>query len=511
MALRMPHFSVFSHLSSPKVEEYRRVLEAFAAARSAFVIHLRPFEIARATGFCEEALEAMLEQLVEWGNLDHSRDHVDAASIQEFYRVKWLYQLSARGEAAERALLIFEESLHQKGELQTAALREIIEYLEAIHRLLDDGQVPDFAKLLQQYDHLNNRFENFTVQAQRFMQFLQGTIELHGLSLEDFLDYKDRLIDYLQRFVGELITSTNEIERKLTALERAHVRACFPGLARQARIDALDPSDPEELAADQRRREGRWDGLRRWFLGSADGHSQAETLRARAREAIPALLVALQSFHDQRETGSDRRRDWRQLAHWFAEMPDDAMAHRLWQVAFALAPARHLRVNDETLRHRDQSDEGPRTSWLAAEPMWLEPQLRKSGRAPQAGRGPEMVDLSREREFLRRLAEEENSQIERAHALLVRDTPLHLSDFETLEPVAFDLLLDLLGEALANHPGLDSHLEATSSDGSLVITLWPPADPARVARLQTTHGVLTGPDFRVAIRRTAGAVLSRAS
>ncbi|MGK0188329.1 MAG: hypothetical protein ACI9R3_004121 [Verrucomicrobiales bacterium] len=26
------------------------------------------------------------------GILDHSRDHIDAASIQEFYRVKWLYQ-----------------------------------------------------------------------------------------------------------------------------------------------------------------------------------------------------------------------------------------------------------------------------------------------------------------------------------------------------------------------------------------------------------------------------------
>ena len=498
----MPHYSVFSHLSSPKVDDYRRVLEAFAKARSEFIIHMRPFEISRATEFPEEELDAILEQLVEWGNLDHSRDHIDAASIQEFYRVKWLYQLSTRGEAGERALDVFEDSLTQKGELQTAALREIIEYLESIFRLLKTDDV-DFAKLLQQFDNLNNRFEQFTVQAQRFMQFLQGTIELHGLTLEDFLDYKDRLIDYLQRFVGELITSTNEIEQKITALERAHVRTFFGGIARQSQADALDPDDAEMLAAEQQRREGRWDGLRRWFLGHADGHSQAETLRARAREAIPALLVALQSFHDQRETGSDRRRDWRQLAHWFADMPDDAMAHRLWRVAFALAPARHLRLNDETQNQRDQSSDGPRTSWLDAEPMWLEPQLRKSGRAARIGTTPKIVDLSKERYLLRRQAEEENAQIERAHALLIRDEPVCLSDFEELEPGAFELLLDLLGEALSSHIDKETTIEATSIDGSLIIELRPLPDSNRTARLRTSHGILTGPDFRVSIRRAS--------
>jgi len=53
----MQRFSVFTHLSAQKAGDYRRVLSAFAAARSRFVIHLRPGEVARETGVPEPELE----------------------------------------------------------------------------------------------------------------------------------------------------------------------------------------------------------------------------------------------------------------------------------------------------------------------------------------------------------------------------------------------------------------------------------------------------------------------
>jgi uncharacterized protein (TIGR02677 family) len=506
-------FSTFTHLSSPKAEDYRSVLTVFSQARSEFVLHLRPAEIAHQLDRPEADIELLLDSLSQWGNLDRHHDHVEATSITEFYRVKWLYQLSPRGEATELALQTYHESLQQPGELQSEALRDIIDYLEALKRLLianPETATADFSKILRQFNHLNDRFEEFTVQAQRFMQFLQSTIELHGLSLEDFIAYKDKLIDYLERFVSDLITSTNEIEQHITGLETLAVRRYFPGVAREAMIDALDPNDSQRRQQEEQRREGRWEGLRRWFLGQDGQPSQADTLRARTREAIPSLLIAMQNFHDQRETGADRRRDWMQLATWFAEMPTDDMAHRLWRVAFALAPARHLRINEETLDHRDQSSEPPRTSWLKAEPMWLEPQLRKSGSTHRPGAAKAIVDLSTEREALRRLAEEENAQIASAHSRLTMTRPMHLSDFAPLEATPFQLLLDLLGRAVADSAGLPLErfpVQASSTDGALLISLWPPSDDS-FAELSTTEGVLRSPNYRVQI---SGSSLSRAS
>jgi uncharacterized protein DUF2397 len=55
-------------------------------------------------------------------HLDDSPDTAEAASVEEFYRKRRLYQLSAAGEAAEQALAIFSEYLHRPGELQTTAL-----------------------------------------------------------------------------------------------------------------------------------------------------------------------------------------------------------------------------------------------------------------------------------------------------------------------------------------------------------------------------------------------------
>jgi uncharacterized protein DUF2397 len=47
-------------------------------------------------------------------HLDDSPDTAEAASVEEFYRKRRLYQLSAAGEAAEQALIIFSEYLHRK-------------------------------------------------------------------------------------------------------------------------------------------------------------------------------------------------------------------------------------------------------------------------------------------------------------------------------------------------------------------------------------------------------------
>lgn len=506
----MERYTVFSHLSSPKAAEYRRILAMFAAARTRFVIHLRPAEVAAELGIAAEIVEPTLDQLHEWGNLDRTHDHVDAATVEEFYRVKWLYQLSSRGEAAERALETFEESLRQPGELQTEGLREIIGYLESILALLGNESTnpgsADYGKLHQQFRDLNGRFEEFTVQAQRFMRFLQSTLELHELSEDDFVAYKERLIDYLQRFVEELLTSAAEVSGLIDALEREHLHDYFPGIAERSRIDALDADDENALRRERERLAGRWDGLRRWFLGDAQQQSQAETLRARAREAIPSLLIALQGFHDRRESGSDRRRDWLQLARWFAEAPDDHAAHRLWRVAFALGPARHLRINEETLARREQSEESHRTSWLEAAPMWIEPQLRKSGRTSRSGRPPELVDLSKQRAQLRRLAAAENEQLERARERVTTRSPVFLSDFTGLDAAAFDLLMDLLGRAVsaaAHRRPSEFPVTAHSMDGSLAIELWPPRSAYETASIRCPKGTITGPDFRVAIRASA--------
>lgn len=491
------HHGVFAHLVADKTSAYRAILNVFARSREQFTIHLRPGEVAQETGADLSGTEEALRQLVEWGNLERTQDMQAVATIEEYYRARWLYQLSAAGEAAEEALAVFEEVLRRPGELQTMALRDIAQSLEAI-RMLMEAPEPDVAKLHAQLRMLSDRFRELTAQAQTFMRGLHSTIELHGVSTADFLDYKRRLIDYIQRFVGDLVLATNEIARKVLSLEGTGIEAALPLVADRALADALDRTPDREMA-ERDRWVGRWRGLRRWFIGEA-GSSQAEILRARAREAIPALLFTLQNINDQRVSRSDRFADWQTLALWFAEAPEEQNIHQLWRAAFGMAPARHLAINQETLDRRDQQSEGARTSWLEAEPLLLEPRLRSTGRVRARGQAAAVIDRSREKAILAKLAAEEAFQIESAQSALASNERMRLSDFAVLEHAAFELLLDLLGQALSEWTAGISTQEALSTDGALAIRM--ERDPALQgeATIRTSTGVLVGPDCWVTIR-----------
>ena len=489
--------TVFTHVLVVKAELYRTILEVFVRSREQFITHLRPAEVARRIGCDEEEMENALRMLQQWGNLEATQDSAEAVALEEFYRSRFLYALSASGEAAERALAVFEETVHQPGELQTAALRDIAEFLEVI-RVLIESPVPDIAKLHAQLLALTERFRSLTNRAQAFMRDLQSTIQLHGVSVAQFLEYKQLLIDYLDRFLGDLVLATHSICQRILLLEQAGISDQFRPVARRALADALlrtAEMEDQETA----RWEGCWQGLRRWFLGEANVPSQAEILRSRAREAIPALLFTLQNINDQRVTRSDRFADWQTLALWFAEAATEDDTHRLWRAGFGMAPARHLQINQETLDRRDQIAEGPRTPWMEAEPVWISPRLHVNGRVTARGPATAVQDRSEEKHELARLAADEAAQIERAQQKLACGRTLRLSDFGELESATFDLLLDLLGEALAARTEPHQPVEASSMDGALVIRLGPADVPEKTAEIVTSTGVLYGPDCEVTI------------
>jgi uncharacterized protein (TIGR02677 family) len=493
---------VFTHLNADRAPLYRTILAAFVRAKQRFALHLRPVDVERALveqGLGDEtgAVVGALAQLVEWGNLEAHPDTADVATVEEFYRPRHLFQLTPVGEAAERALQVFEEAVRERGELQAVALADIRLLLEEL--LAVSGTQPlDEGKAHRTLLSLRSRFEELTGKAQAFMASLQRTIDLHGLSIEALVAYKQLLIDYLERFIGELVLATGEIADLLQRLEARGILQVLAAVARRELADALDPT-PAERAAGEGAWLGRWQGLRAWFLPGAHAPSQAEVLRQRARSAIPALLAAVASVNDRRVARSDRSADLRTLALWFAQAESDEEAHRLWRAAFALSPARHLSIDDETLAAREDAPVPAQASWLEAPPIGISPRLRESGRYARPGPANRVIDRAAEKGMLARLLDEEAAQIEAARRRLATGRPVRLSELGALGRAEFDLLLDLLGEAIARRTGEpDDITETVSSDGSLVIRLEPPPDGQR-ARIETEAGWLGAPDFIVTI------------
>ena len=384
--------SVFSHLNAEKAPFYRAILRVFVEAKASFVLHLRPGDVRtvlRARGELDESdagsLESALAQLCDWRNLEAHRDTADVATVEEFYRPRFLYQLAAEGEAAERALTVFYESLQQTGELQTTALTDIRQYLGELEELAnshadDDGSIHRVLHLL------SVRFEQLTARAQTFLRSLQRTIDLQGITIEAFLSYKQALIDYLERFISELVVATHDIAERLASIEKQGIQPLLAAAARRDTIDVLEHERETRRAEAEKLWEARWAGFRGWFISETGRQSQAEILRSRARAAIPALLGAVARINERRMTHSDRVADLHALARWFAEAPSDGDAHRLWRAAFGLTSARHLKVDEETLLRREQQPVSAQTSWLKADQLQISPRVRQTGR--HAAKGP---------------------------------------------------------------------------------------------------------------------------
>jgi uncharacterized protein (TIGR02677 family) len=504
---------IFSFVTEPNAAMYRAVLSTFVAAKERFRLHLRPMDVLSAllalpSGALEpppeiSAVDAALRQLSgEWGLLEAHPDTAAVATVEEFFRPRFLYRLTQQGAAAEQAVRLYEELCEQRGELQTAALSDIRSLLSELLSLLSQDEW-DAGRAYLTLDTLCSRFGQLTEQAQAFLGSLQRAIDLQGASLEAFVAYKQRLIDYLERFVQELLLSRLEIAQQLVQAEQNGIFQLLELVAQRQLVDALSPTDADRAAAHTRWRE-RWAGLRAWFVGEAGQRSQAEELRRHALSAIPALLSALSGLHDRRARKSDRSADLRTLARWFAEAKDDADAHCLFRAAFGLSPARHLRIDEESLAERDQAPVPASMSFLAAPPLRIAPRLRSHGRIARPGRAASVIDRTEDKERLQLQAEAEAEEHLAAQRRIATGKRIRLSALGLLGELELRVLLELLSEGLAAGADGQAAREVESSDGLLQIKI-ERVDDSSVAELQTSIGTLRGPDFFITIRETAGA------
>lgn len=491
---------LFRHVNADKAELYRRVLDVFTSARRQFRLQLRPDEVLQegdwggAAPSLEEINQA-LQQLTDWGNLESQPDMVRSSTLADFYLAKFIYRLSQGGEAVEAGLEVFVRTLRHKAELQSVALEDISARLQALE-LLAAVESPDVAKVHEALRDLVTRFEGLAENARGFMTGIARGFELQRAEASTVIKYKRQLIDYIDRFLSDLVSRSDAIGRSIRDLSPS-IQALLMQVAEREAQDAA-PGDATE-AQDVRFRhwqawQERWKGLRGWFVSSGGEPSQADLLRARARAAIPQLVSAISALNERRSGRSDRSADFRTLAYWFAATESDSDAHRLARAAFALNPARHFSLTPDD----DRAAVSASTPWAEAPPLKIHPRLREYGEAAPRGPLPKVRDRSQERAALAALFVEESRQVERARQRLCTGEPTRLSELGGLNENEFGLFLALLSDAISEQDNPDAIVERNTGDGLLRIRL-EPLGRDTWARIEAPGGVFSGRDHIVTI------------
>ena len=269
---------LFQHLNVEKAAFYRCIMDVFSAAKRQYRLQLRPDEVLTEADWPSpspriEEVNSALAQLAVWGNLESQPDTARVSSLSDFYRARFLYRLSHGGEAAEAGLSVFFQTLRRRAQLQTVALEDIANGLQSLRHLIDESasaEGADVAKMHEILRDLVRVFEDLAENAQAFMAGVARSLELQQAEASTVIAYKRRLIDYLERFMSDLVRRSDGIAQLIEYLS-SRIDAVFLQIAaREARDTA--PGDVQDRTDEEMRRwrawRERWKGLRGWFLAT---------------------------------------------------------------------------------------------------------------------------------------------------------------------------------------------------------------------------------------------------
>lgn len=272
---------LFRHLSADKAAIYRSIMDVSAAAKRLYRLQLRPDEVLAeahwpdAPPFLEE-VNAALVQLAGWGNLEARPDMARKSNLNDSYRARFLYRLSQGGEAVEAAMGVFVQTLHRRAELQTVALEDITSRLQALQVLAEAGG-SHVAKTHETLRDLIRVFEDLAENARDFMAGVTRSIKLQQAEADTVTGYKRRLINHLERFMGDLVQRSGLIANLILALN-PRTDALLEQIATREARDAA-PGDAQHQADAQAQRWQVW--RERWTGACAAGSSAPATNRHR--------------------------------------------------------------------------------------------------------------------------------------------------------------------------------------------------------------------------------------
>jgi uncharacterized protein (TIGR02677 family) len=494
---RVPR-DLFRFTTTDRADLHTAVLQVFGDANERLVTALT-FDDVRAgltdIGWLDPADDDELARTLrmlsqEWRLLDVTQDHAHSYATAEDYERKNLqYSLTRRGEAAFDGLQHALDRLHATGALQSAVLDAIAERLRELARLLA-GPDSDDRRVFLALTELESHLDGLRANTKQFNSTLQRLLRDEAADAATLAEVKASTVAYLEDYVRHLDVQAHVIAEAVGEVEATGVSVLHHRALAGADLPQLPGLDPAPRWLDQRA--AKWDGLQRWFRAAGGETPRVQELRAVAQRAIVSLLRVLERLREVRHRAASTAADFRTLARWFASCPTEEDAHRLYNAAFGLWPARHahLAADDETAPAT--------TSWTAAPPVPVAPTLRSRGRSEHIARTAAIRDTAALRRRRQAEAARERAEIEAAWRQLATGGRVRLSDFGELRHDTFTRLLELLGRALSAAPDRAGQHRATTADGHLEVRLGPPLD-GPPARLATRQGTLLAPDYTVQI------------
>lgn len=429
-------------------------------------------------GYTMEQCQQDLDTLTRWGNLATIQDTRHVSSIEEFKNKKFRYQLTETTVEIER-MVVRLENLFIEGASLEATLLERLRY--SLSRLEEVSEMST-EKICSWWNDLNNDFVRLNQNYQDYMRELNSVKAEEMMKTREFLVFKDRLIEYLRSFVKSLQINVSAIEQSLRMVRPEIIQILLEQVtAYEMSIPRMDTEVDEQQIFE--RMQGRWENIRKWFVGANGTESESMKVFDTTNEVIRKITRYANRLSEQSNNGANRKEEYHKLASMFAKCKDINEAHKLSAVVFGIEKPLHLKGDFPRQTESINSgvyDERPCE-------LMIQPRTRNyKEKAKRAG----IIDRTKEKEAVRQAMLQKLEEERKLLKSYIKDNRLEFASLPEIEPQVRDTFLTWLSKGLENK----SH-RAKTEDGQVFTIILEKPDETCI--LTCTDGVFRMPAYTI--------------
>ncbi len=392
-----------------------------------------------------EQCQQDLTMLTNWHNLETLQDTRHVASLEEFQSKRYRYQMSPYSVEIERLVLRLENLQIEGGSLEPSLLERIRRAVERIPEMAG-------AEPAEAYDFWDELERNFTRLNQNYHDYIRDLSSVRAEELmrtQEFLVFKDKLVDYLRNFVTNLQRNVGVIEELLTALDPSVCERLLSKVnAYEADIPRMEAVSLETIAENNR---GKLESIRRWFISSEGEENEAGKLFDATTDIIRRITRFAMELSEKSAMGANRREEYRKVAELFLACGDLEEAHKLSACVFGVETPRHLR-----------SEKEPESMSMNLSAYELQPEAQQLRSRSRSGREKlnrsGIADHSAEKKAVREKLLKQQAKQQEALRKLEKDGRIAFDSLPCLKPELREVLLRWISDALED-PGRNARTE----------------------------------------------------
>ncbi|WP_330237491.1 TIGR02677 family protein [Streptomyces sp. NBC_00525] len=484
---------LYRHVTAEHSTEYLAIMRLFTetllADLSAEDVRTRLAE--RGIRLSLEQAEDRCIKLVGWKNLMPSMRDPRVPTVAAFQHARRRFQTTRLGSAVQRQIDEILQTSDGAREVARELLGSMVTLLDRILRQARTPHTADAEALAADVTTLFNNQKIFVESVRDFYTYLSSVLSRYDLVDDEYASFKGLLLEYVDLIDTDVSRHAPAVLDRLEQLEPI-VGSILAVLDNLPGLTSADPAQVQRLPGRQRT---DWTELLAWYSGS-EGPSGPSHLRSAAEAALNQLITNARRLLASAGTTGTRRADLLHLAALFTQASAEE-AHRGFAAAYGTYPARHMGLGPDEADPRAT----PAHSWWDTDPVDVPVSLRERGDRAARGRTARIPDPGLDRERLTAQFEAEQAERQAAAAELAAAGQLN---GRTLTPAARDLLLDLVSQALVQHPSLSEPVSITGADLDVTVHAAPSAAEATRVLAHDGDTTFTGLVLHASAAKPAG-------